>query len=71
MTPGADAFSEDRVGLDHVAFTVGSFAELTAAVVALDALGAPQGEVKDLGDVSILEFRDPDGIAPEPSAANG
>lgn len=71
VAPGTDTFSEDRVGLDHLAFSVGSRADLDAAVEALDALGAPHEQVKDLGALSILEFRDPDGVALELSAANG
>lgn len=69
VAPGSDAFDEDRVGLDHLSFSVGSRADLDAAVAALDALGAPHGEVKDLGGSAILEFRDPDGIALELFAA--
>ena len=66
-----DAFSEDRVGLDHLSLAVASRADLDAALEALDALGARHGQVKDLGAISILEFRDPDGVALELSAPNG
>ena len=66
--PGDDAFSEDRVGLDHLSFAVPARSELDAAVEVLDALGAPHGEVKDTGSSYLLEFRDPDGIALELSA---
>lgn len=68
VAPGGDAFDENRVGLDHLALSVGSRADLDAAVQALEALGAPHEQVKDLGQVLILEFRDPDGIALELSA---
>lgn len=68
VAPGTDAFSEDRVGLDHLSLAVASVADLHAAVEALDAVGAPHGEVKDLGEISILEFRDPDGVALELTA---
>ena len=68
VAPGGDAFSEDRVGLDHLSLSVGSRADLDAAVVLLDELGAPHEDVKDLGSMLILEFRDPDGIALELSA---
>ncbi len=68
VAPGGDAFDENRVGLDHLALSVGSHADLDAAVEALEALGAPHEQVKDLGQVLILEFRDPDGIALELSA---
>lgn len=60
-----DAFDEDRVGLDHIAISVADRAELDAAIAVLDELGAPHEEVKDLGVMWILEFRDPDGIALE------
>jgi catechol 2,3-dioxygenase-like lactoylglutathione lyase family enzyme len=60
-----DVFSPDRVGLDHLAFAVESRTDLDAAVAVLDAAGAERGEVKDLGGRSLLEFRDPDGIALE------
>lgn len=68
VAPGGDAFDANRVGLDHLALSVGSRADLDAAVEALEALGAPHEQVKDLGQVLILEFRDPDGIALELSA---
>ena len=68
VAPGGDAFDENRVGLDHLALSVASRADLDAAVEALEALGAPHEQVKDLGQVLILEFRDPDGIALELSA---
>lgn len=62
---GADAFSEDRTGLDHVSLTVGSRADLDAAVAVLEERGVAHSGVKDLGVGCILEFRDPDGIALE------
>lgn len=65
MAPRGDVFSPDRVGLDHLAFAVASRADLVAAVEVLDATGVAHGEVKDLGGRSLLEFRDPDGIALE------
>ena len=68
VAPGTDAFSEDRVGLDHLSLAVPSLDALQAAVATLDALGVPHGPVKDLGAMSILELRDPDGIALELAA---
>ncbi|CAM4227795.1 3,4-dihydroxyphenylacetate 2,3-dioxygenase [Mycobacterium basiliense] len=65
---GNDRFDENRTGLDHLAFRVGSKAELDAAVVHLDELGIAHEQVKDIGPVYILEFRDPDNIALELSA---
>lgn len=68
VAPGTDRFSEDRVGLDHLSLSVASVAELEAAVAVLDDLGAPHGPVRDLGRLSVLEFRDPDGVALELAA---
>ena len=63
-----DTFSEDRVGLDHLAFTVGSKADLDSAAAHLDDLSIAHEPVKDIGLMYILEFRDPDNIALELSA---
>lgn len=62
---GQDRFSEDRTGLDHLALSVASRADLDAAAALLDELGVPHEPVKDLGVMAILELRDPDGIALE------
>ncbi len=59
------SFDEDRVGLDHLAFAVGSRAELDEAAATLDGIGVAHGEIKDIGQGFILEFRDPDNIALE------
>ncbi|GAB1641185.1 VOC family protein [Krasilnikovia sp. MM14-A1259] len=67
-----DRFDEDRVGLDHLCFSVAARAELDAACQTLEAHGVPHGGVKDIGRGGfILEFRDPDGIALELSAPAG
>jgi len=68
VAPSSDEFSEDRVGLDHVAFSVASLDALTSAAATLDELGIAHEEIKDLGQMSILEFRDPDGVALELTA---
>ena len=65
VAPADDSFDEDRVGLDHLSFSVGTRSDLEAALATLDALGATHGNIKDLGGAYILEFRDPDGIALE------
>jgi catechol-2,3-dioxygenase len=62
---GEGGFSEDRTGLDHLAFAVDSHAGLVDAVATLEAAGVAHGGVKDIGAGHILEFRDPDGIALE------
>ena len=69
VAPAGDRFDEDRVGLDHLSFAVGSTTDLQDAVALLDEAGIAHGGVKDLGAASILEFRDPDGIALELIAA--
>jgi catechol 2,3-dioxygenase-like lactoylglutathione lyase family enzyme len=67
--PG-DRFDENRVGLDHLSFTVGSRSELDAALRFLDEHGVPHGEIKDLPgfQISVLAFRDPDNIQLELTA---
>jgi glyoxylase I family protein len=69
-SPG-DRFDENRAGLDHLSFGVGSRAELDAAVRIFDERGVPHGEIKDLGEafgLYVLAFRDPDNIQLELSA---
>jgi glyoxylase I family protein len=63
-----DRFDEDRAGLDHLAFRVGSKDELDSAVDHLDFLGIEHEPIKDIGPAYILEFRDPDNIALELTA---
>jgi len=64
----ADRFDENRTGLDHIAFRIGSKAELDSAAMHLDDLGVAHEPVKDIGPSYILEFRDPDNIALELTA---
>ncbi|BBZ42971.1 VOC family protein [Mycobacterium parmense] len=61
----ADRFDENRVGLDHIAFRLGSRDELDSAAAHLDEVGVAREPVKDIGPSYILEFRDPDNIALE------
>lgn len=60
-----EAFSEFRIGLDHVAFGVATRTELEKWVSRLDELGVPHGGIKDAHYGSGLSFRDPDGLALE------
>ena len=60
-----EAFSEYRVGLDHVAFAVSSRAEIEKWAARLDELDIAHGDIKDAHYGSGLAFRDPDGIALE------
>lgn len=61
----AEAFSEFRVGLDHVAFACADRGELEKWALRLDELGIARREIKDAAYGSGLSFRDPDGIALE------
>jgi glyoxylase I family protein len=63
-----DTFSPDRTGLDHVSIVV---THMAAAAAHLDELGIAHDGIKDLGAISILEFKDPDGISLELTAVNG
>ena len=71
MAPGGDRFNEDRVGLDHLSFSVGSRDELVEAARLFKERGVPHGEITRLPSfgIDILEFRDPDNIQLELTAA--
>ena len=71
VAPTGDRFDEDRVGLDHLSFSVPDRETVEAAAALLDELGVAHSGVKDLGRAVLLEFRDPDGIALELYAATG
>ena len=60
-----EAFSEFRVGLDHIAFGCADRAELEKWSRRLEEMGVDHGEIKDAPYGSGLSFRDPDGIALE------
>lgn len=65
-----DRFDESRVGLDHLAFSVGNRDELEQAVRVFDNHGVPHGEITELADfgIVVLFFRDPDNIQLELTA---
>ena len=65
-----DRFDENRVGLDHVSFSVSSQEVLEQAAQLLDQRGISRGEIKDLADLGIyvMAFRDPDNIQLELTA---
>ena len=65
MPTPSEAFSEFRVGLDHVAFGCATRDELEKWAQRLDELGVEHGAIKDATYGSGLSFRDPDGIALE------
>ncbi len=59
-----DRFVSERVGLDHLSFSVASRDDLVGARDRLDEHGVEHGEVKDLTafGIAILSFDDPDGV---------
>ncbi len=65
-----DAFNENRVGLDHLSFTVENRAVLQDAIALFDQKGIPHGEIDDAPGMglSMLAFRDPDNIQLELTA---
>ena len=70
VAPAGDRFDEDRVGLDHLSFSVGSREELDAAARLFDERGVPHGEIRTLAGfgIDVLPFRDPDNIQVELTA---
>lgn len=68
-----DRFNENRLGLDHLSFSVAGRADLEAAVALMDERGVDHGEITDLEpfQISILAFRDPDNIQVELTAPMG
>lgn len=66
-----DRFNENRIGLDHVSFSVSSRADLEAAAELFDRDGVEHGEIKDLGEgfaIYVMAVRDPDNIQVELTA---
>lgn len=71
VAPAGDKFDENRVGLDHLSFSVESHADLVRAVEFLDEQGISRGEIKDLGEtlgIYVMPIRDPDNIQVELTA---
>ena len=73
VAPKGDRFNEDRVGLDHVSFSVASRAELDQALRLFDERGVQHGPITRLEGfgIDILPFRDPDNIELELTAPIG
>ena len=65
-----DRFNENRIGLDHLSFGVGSRADLETALRLFDEQSVSHGEIKDLEPfrIYVLAFRDPDNIQLELTA---
>lgn len=68
-----DRFTPNRVGLDHLSFSVASRADLEKALALFEEKGVTHGEITDLTPfgISILSFSDPDGIQVELTAPLG
>jgi catechol 2,3-dioxygenase-like lactoylglutathione lyase family enzyme len=68
-----DTFNENRIGLDHVSFSVASMADLEAAAKLLDENGISHGEIKPLTPfgIAVMAIRDPDNIQIELTAPLG
>ena len=70
VAPTVDRFDEDRCGLDHLSFSVGSRDELDDAARLFDEQGVPHGAIITLEafGIHVLPFRDPDNIQVELTA---
>jgi glyoxylase I family protein len=73
MAPSSDRFNPDRVGLDHLSFSVESRADLDRAVQLLDEAGVTHGDITALSSfgIDVLSFEDPDGVQLELTAPMG
>jgi glyoxylase I family protein len=70
MAPSGDRFDPDRVGLDHLSFSVGSRDDLENALRLFDERGVSHGEITALPSfgIDVLSFADPDGVQLELTA---
>ena len=70
MAPPGDCFDPDRVGLDHLSFSVASHDDLEQAMRLFDERGVPHGEITSLPSfgIDVLPFEDPDGVQLELTA---
>jgi glyoxylase I family protein len=70
VAPSGDRFDPDRVGLDHLSFSVDSRADLERAAELLDEAGVPHGPITSLPSfgIDVLPFADPDGVQLELTA---
>jgi glyoxylase I family protein len=70
MAAAGDRFDPDRVGLDHLSFSVASHADLERAVTLFDEHGVRHGQITGLPSfgIDVLPFEDPDGVQLELTA---
>jgi glyoxylase I family protein len=70
MAPAGDRFDADRVGLDHLSFSVPSRDDLEKAVRLFDEGGVIHGQITSLPGfgIDVLSFEDPDGMQLELTA---
>jgi glyoxylase I family protein len=73
MAPDSDRFDPDRVGLDHLSFSVPGRADLEEAVRLFDEHGVRHGTITLLPSfaIDVLSFEDPDGMQLELTAPAG
>jgi len=77
MAHADDRFDPNRVGLDHLSFSVASHDDLVGAAALLDEQGVTHGQITSMPSfgIDVLSFEDPDGVqleltAPMDSAAS-
>lgn len=71
--PQEDSFSEHRVGLDHLSFSVNSRDDLETAARLFDEHSVERGEIRPLEGfgIYVMAFRDPDNVQLELTAPMG
>jgi catechol 2,3-dioxygenase-like lactoylglutathione lyase family enzyme len=70
MAASGERFDPNRVGLDHLSFSVASRDELERAARLLDERGVAHGQITALASfgIDVLPFEDPDGVQLELTA---
>jgi glyoxylase I family protein len=70
MAASGDHFDPNRVGLDHLSFSVASRDELEHAIRLFDERGVAHGQITRLPSfgIDVLSFEDPDGVQLELTA---
>ena len=70
MAAAGDHFNPDRVGLDHLSFSVPSRDDLEQAMRLFDERGVAHGQITSLPSfgIDVLPFEDPDGVQLELTA---